>query len=300
MKKGKRLAVLLVLAALLCSCAVREAVAPSEKGEAATGSPATSSPQETAPSAPPTTAPTPITMAPETTESTEPPTVPTDPDVLQAAEANQSDWSWFDDVVFIGDSVSLKLKNYVTKRRQEDPGFLGGAQFLVSGSLGSGNALQAISDETVHPVYQGSKMRLEDSVPLTGAKKVYLMLGMNDIGLYGVDKALENLETLLKLIKTNAPEVHFYIQTVTPMLQGKELSDLNNTTIRQYDDALQNLCDRLDCTYVDVARVMRDENGFLPLDYCSDPDSMGIHFTDLACQIWIGYLCEDAKLHTAG
>ena len=31
------------------------------------------------------------------------------------------EWSWFDDAVFVGDSVTLKLKNFVSKQRQTMP-----------------------------------------------------------------------------------------------------------------------------------------------------------------------------------
>ena len=57
------------------------------------------------------------------------------------AACDGADWSWFDDAVFIGDSVSFGLQNYVIAQRKNDPGFFGGAQFLTSLSLGSGNAL---------------------------------------------------------------------------------------------------------------------------------------------------------------
>ena len=80
--------------------------------------------------------------------------------------------SYFDDAVFIGDSVSLKLNLYVTKNRQSNPTLLGKAQFLTAGSMGSGNALQPVSDDSIHPLYNGEKMSLADSVAASGAKKV--------------------------------------------------------------------------------------------------------------------------------
>ena len=89
--------------------------------------------------------------------------------------------SYFDDAIFIGDSVSLKLNLYVTKSRQSNSTLLGKAQFLTAGSMGSGNALQEVSDDSIHPLYNGEKMSLADAVAASGAKKVYSMLGMNDL-----------------------------------------------------------------------------------------------------------------------
>jgi hypothetical protein len=42
--------------------------------------------------------------------------------------------------------------------------------------------------------------------------------------------------------------------------------------------------------FVDVAGVMRDEKGNLPDAYCSDAPTMGMHFTNEACQVWVDYL----------
>lgn len=211
------------------------------------------------------------------------------------AVCDSADWSWFDDAVLIGDSVSYRLQNYVIARRKSDPGFFGGAQFLTSISLGSGNALWEVSDKSVHPTYQGEKLRLEKSVPLTGAKKVYMMLGMNDIAVYGIDGAVENYCKLMDLILENAPDVEFYIQSATPICQGRERGSLNNENLARYNAALEEMCQERGIRFVDVAQVLRDVDGCLPRKYCSDPDDMGIHVTELACRVWLGYLSKDAQ-----
>lgn len=196
--------------------------------------------------------------------------------------------SYFDDAVFIGDSVSLKLKNYVTEKRQSDSDFLGKAQFLVSGSLGSGNALWEISDpESVHPMYNGEKMLLEDSVKACGADKVYIMLGLNDIAIYGIDGAVANMETMIENIKDKSPGITVFIQSATPMTRDGEKTKLNNRTLVEYDNALEELCKSNGYYYIDVASVMRDSAGYLPDNYSSDNY---VHFTDTACEIWIDYL----------
>ena len=46
--------------------------------------------------------------------------------VIQSAKADES---YLDDAVFIGDSVSLKLKNFVTAHRKTNAAFFGKAQF---------------------------------------------------------------------------------------------------------------------------------------------------------------------------
>ena len=170
-----------------------------------------------------------IPVEPEPSSS-EPPSslVPSSPSTTGVA------FSYFNDAVFVGDSVSLKLQYYVQGRRQSDPGYMGSAQFLCSGSLGSGNALWDVSGSSVHPSYQGEKMKIEDAVAKMGAKKVYIMLGMNDVAVYGAEGSVSNMSKLLGNIKAASPGVSIYVQSATPRIAGKTGS-LNNDVLYDYD-----------------------------------------------------------------
>ena len=257
--------------------------------------PGASSPPAVEPSATPAPVETPVDTQPATSE----PTGAHPTGSAQPASGNVTPvaWSWFDDAVFVGDSISLKLTGYVSKMRQSDPSFLGKAQFLTAGSLGSGNALWDVSSESVHPLYQGTKMRLEDSIAACGAKKLYILLGMNDVGMYGIDGSVANMETLLKLILEKTPDLQIFVQSATPIHKGNELKVLNNANLVIYNQGLQEMCQRNGWHYVDVASVLRDADGYLPDAYCSDASGMGMHFTDQACQVWIDYLRQDAAAY---
>jgi len=198
--------------------------------------------------------------------------------------------SYLDDAVFIGDSVSLKLKNYVTINRKTSAGFFGKAKFLAAGSMGSGNALKPLSSSSIHPPYNGTKALLEDSVKAMSAKKVYIMLGMNDIALYGIDGAVTNMGKLLDNIKDKSPNAIFYVQSATPITKERQMKTLNNVNIATYDAKLSAMCKENGYYFIDIASVMRDSSGNLVKEYCSDPDNLGIHFTDKACQVWIDYI----------
>lgn len=247
------------------------------------------------PAAEPSVTPEPV----ETPTATEPATSePTGSAQPASGSVTPVAWSWFDDAVFVGDSISLKLTGYVSKMRQSQSDFLGKAQFLTAGSLGSGNALWEVSDKSVHPLYQGTKMRLEDSIAACGAKKLYILLGMNDVGLYGIDGSVANMETLLKLILEKTPDLQIFVQSATPIHKGNELKALNNANLVTYNQGLQEMCQRNGWHYVDVASVLKDAEGYLPDAYCSDASGMGMHFTDQACQVWIDYLRQDAASYT--
>ena len=200
---------------------------------------------------------------------------------------------FFNDAVFVGDSVSLKLNYYVSDQRSYGD-WLGSAKFLTSGSLGSGQALLEVSGESLHPTYQGQKLRIEDTIANIGAKKVFIMLGMNDIAVYGIEGSLDNYEALVEDILAKSPDAVIYAQTCTPMAVGCERSVLNNKNIVKYNNALKERCAENGWRYMDIYSVVVDADGFLKADYCSDPDEMGIHFTDAGCKAWVDYLMNNA------
>ena len=196
--------------------------------------------------------------------------------------------AYFDDAVFVGDSVSLGLSYY-----EAAADVLGKAQFLTAGSLGSGNALQPVSEKSVHPRYNGQKMKVEKAVAACGAKKVYIMLGMNDIGAYGVDKSVANFRTLCKKILAEAPDVRIFVQSVTPRVNQGASADnvkLNNKNITAYNKKLAAVCGEEGWYFVNVAETMFDNSGYLKRAYCSDPDGMGMHFSYEGCKAWVDYL----------
>ena len=224
---------------------------------------------------------------------TAPEAVPTQPEPTAEAsvvmpENERASAFYFDDVLFVGDSISEGLRNF-----EEDNDVLGAAQFLTSVSLSATNALWDVSGRSVHPTWDGEKMKVEDAVPLSGAGKVYLMLGMNDIISVGVERSAANLETLCDRILANAPGTELFVQSVTPLANEGRTSGtrtLSNQTISQYNDLLEQLCLRRGWHYLNVAEALRGDNGYLRRDFCSDPDGMGMHLNYTGCAAWAEYL----------
>lgn len=213
------------------------------------------------------------------------------------AQSSQAADDYFNNAVFIGDSVTLKLKYFVQQTRQNYPSLLGNAQFLCAGSMGSGNAMEAVNDSSIHPSFRGQKMLLEDSVAAMSAEKVFIMLGMNDVAVYGPEQSAQNMMQLISRIKAKSPNVQIFIQSATPMMNSDPSRKLNNNTLFEYDLKLYELAKAMEAQgvyFVDIAYIMRNAEGNLPANYCSDPEDQALHFTDEACQQWIQYLYTHA------
>lgn len=203
--------------------------------------------------------------------------------VLEPPEITEEETDFFDDAVFIGDSVTLMLQNY-----QFSSNALGKAQFLVQGSYSVFHAV----NNTMLVSYRGSSMRLPEAIAATGAKKAFIMLGANDIGAYGIEKTMKNWETMLTRIREKAPDIEIYIQSMTPVWTGGELGKLNNPNADEYNKTLRAFAEENDCVFVDIASYMKDATGGLATEYCSDKY---IHLTFAGAQVWVQVLKNFAE-----
>ena len=199
--------------------------------------------------------------------------------------------AFFKDSVFIGDSVTLSFKNYVTKQRNNNFECLSNAEFLCSGSMSYYNAtLDPDEKDAIHPKYKGETVLVEDGVKLIGAKRAFIMLGMNDFCLFPFDQDIENAETLINRIIEKNPDIEIYVQSVTPIIASKEHGKFTNDNVDEFNKYLFEMCEKNGWTYIDINQNLKNENNCLDDDYCSDPDSQGIHLKQEACEIWVDYL----------
>lgn len=239
----------------------------------------------------PTTVPTEPTTAPTepTTTPTEPTTAPTEPTTAPTVPKDPVDVDAFlAESVFIGDSVTLALRNHCLTNKQA----LSGATILCAGSYSVRHALATPGGklegwDVVSITYQGEKMRPEDALAACGAKRVFIMLGLNDIALVGIDKTISNWGKLIANIRKTCPDIEIYIQSGTPIQLGGEKGSLNNTNMDKYNVRLEQFCQENGCYFVNVASALKNEQGGLREEYCSDDYC---HLTTAGVKAWIQYI----------
>lgn len=207
------------------------------------------------------------------------------------AETKEKIDAYFADAVFVGDSIMLGFRNYAMKRQEDE--FISKLQFLAAGSYSANNSLWDLSnEESVHPVYQGQPRYVWDSIAMMGCGKAFIMLGMNDLNVTGLEGTLEKYEELLGKIKESSPDVEIHIMGMTYILHGKEVGKLENDTIREYNAMLEEMAAKNGLGYVSVADALADANGDLAPEYCSDEFA---HQNAAAYDIWISVLRDYAK-----
>lgn len=222
---------------------------------------------------------------PESEPEPEPPAAGLVPEGARAEDA------YFDDAVFIGDSATAKLQSTVEAKRGAGTGALGQAQFLTDGLLGCANTLREVgSKDSIHPKYEGEAIPLDEAVSKIGAKKVYIMLGHNDVALYGNENTVANMKTLLAKIKEKSSEALIFVQGVTPLVAGKDNNSFSNENFKAYNELLSALCTSEGYYYLDAASSLQDEAGALKPEFCSDPEQAGFHLSEKGCEAWLEYL----------
>ncbi len=204
----------------------------------------------------------------------------------RCGESRQENFTWlaatptdfFDDAAFIGDSITIGLRNYLL----EHP-YLGKASILCQGSYSVDHAV----NNSMLISYQGDDWKPQELLKACGAKKVFILLGMNDIALHGVDKTMENWSVLLSNIRTACPDIQIYIQSGTPIYTPGQIGGLNNTRMDEYNRRLQIFAQENGCHYIDVATSLKDDTNGLARGYTTDAY---VHLTYSACKLWVEIL----------
>ena len=134
-------------------------------------------------------------------------------------------------------------------------------------------------------------MQLWNSIPLTGAKKVFIMFGLNDVGRYsdlnmGISMAVSNYDDLIDKIKANA-DVEVYIISATYVLEGGEKGYVTSENLRKLNEALIEYCNEEGIGFINFADALADSNGNLAAEYCSDGY---VHQTNAAYDVWTALL----------
>jgi len=190
--------------------------------------------------------------------------------------------SYFNDAVFIGDSLTEGLRLYNS---------LGEHQFLsyVGMSLYGIGSLK-FPNEKGEPVYSVIDMLAS----MHNVKKIYIMLGTNDhIAPDVMEYFIDNYGKFIDNIRKYRPDAMIYIQSILPVTPKKELEGrFKNEYIYMYNDALLKLAKEKKCYFIDLYNMCSDENGNLISEISPD----GIHLNIDYYKKWYSYL----KTHAVG
>ena len=203
--------------------------------------------------------------------------------VMDPPAVSDEPCTYFDDAAIIGDSITMAL--LVHNTRTQD---LGNLLFLSRGSLGLFNTLHGVLSVS----YQGVAMTPWDALKASGVSKVYIMLGTNDIGYWGIEETMKNWELFVANIRQSCPDIRIFIQSQTPMWTESEQALLTNANIDTYNGLLKEFAEANDCYFLDIAPYFKDETNGMAQVYCNDNY---VHLSAQGTAVWAQILKAHAE-----
>ena len=196
-------------------------------------------------------------------------------------ESEPVDDSYFDDVAFVGDSRTDGFRLYSGLER--------GTYFCVTGET-----VASATDMENWKTEDGRKISLADAVAAADCGKIYLMLGVNELGWNGTDIFRSHAENLLRRLQADHPDAEIVVQSLLPVSaeQDAKGSYVNNQRILAYNQVWMELAEETGCDYVNIAEAVTGEDGCLPAEMSFD----GVHLNRAGCHAWLDYL----RTHSVG
>ncbi|MEG1448207.1 MAG: GDSL-type esterase/lipase family protein [Oscillospiraceae bacterium] len=189
--------------------------------------------------------------------------------------------SYFDDAVFIGDSITTGIDGY---------DILENATVIAH----TGVNVDTIKTTPFYETEAGTLTAVETLKTIENAEKIYIMLGANGIAWFPKETLINHYEEFLLSVMEAKPDATIYIQSILPVTQSMDdlANNITNEKIDEYNLALLELAKKLDVYYVDINSSLKDENNALPAE--ASPGD-GMHFGAEYYLKWIDYL----RTHTA-
>lgn len=192
--------------------------------------------------------------------------------------------TYFDDSAIVGDSIS-----YIMFQWESQIDFLGDPLFLVRGGI----SINGLVNKFKLIYYQGKEMCLEDALAAAGVKKVFIMLGQNDLSYMTIEDTMANWGILVERIRENSPDIEIYIQSCIPEWEKNRARNDKNEKIDEANTELKVFCEENDCHFIDLAPYAEDHENKMPTCYSLDES---IHMNYDGCYAWMQVLRAYAVL----
>lgn len=201
-----------------------------------------------------------------------------DTDQYELPEHESVDASWFDNSLFIGDSLTLAMSLYSV-------GFPETTAFCAYKSI----TPKQFVDNVVVDNEDGSQTAVFDEICTHDPDSIFLLLGTNVMAT-GTDASLvATYEMLVQKLQEQFPDADIYIQGLPPVTKtvSAERISLTINRIKKVNVQLAEMAADNGCYYIDLNHAMAGEDGYLST-YIAQED--GIHLNQRGCEKWFDYL----------
>jgi len=194
-----------------------------------------------------------------------------------APEREAVDNSYFEDAAFVGDSRT--------------------DGFLIYSGIGCGKNLTSNGlsifklGEKKALTIDGKEYTLLEALALEQYGKVYLSLGVNELGYYDDQGFYDSYCKAIDDIRAVQPNAVIYVQGLIPLneeviAQTSGRAYLTNQHLRVYNNLIRKAAQEKQVVYLDLYSAFVNEHGELPAEASKD----GVHLRSDWCKQWLTYL----------
>lgn len=185
---------------------------------------------------------------------------------------------YFADAVFIGDSRTVGLFEY------------GGLEETSTFYASTGLTVHKLFTSKIVPVpgQKKKKITVEEALSQNQFAKVYLMIGINEMGTGTPETFLEKYAECVTHIQELQPDAIIYLQSIMCVTDERSSQGdyITNEGINVRNEGIAALADGERIFYLDVNQAVCDENGAMKADYTYD----GVHLKAQYIPLWKDYL----------
>lgn len=122
-----------------------------------------------------------------------------------------------------------------------------------------------------------------DSIVKLKPKKVFIMIGINDLGKgRKIQDICNNYRDILKMLDKESPNTQLYIQSVLPINHKIDNKLISNESINKLNLELESLAKLFKVNYVDLHKYLADKDNKLDTKYTND----GVHLNGSGYLVW--------------
>lgn len=198
-------------------------------------------------------------------------------------EFTKVDMDYLDGALFIGDSRTSTLYEYAGWDQ---------TVFFVEYGLTIWTVMDA---PIVTSSHTGKKITVREALQESQYDKIYMMLGINELGRGTEDTFQEQYLRVVEEIRELQPNALIFLESIMHVTQGKddEKTYINNDEINARNEKIQVLANGQDIFYIDENEVFDAEgSGKLNPEYTFD----GVHLKAKYIPIWRDFLLEHGVL----
>lgn len=183
---------------------------------------------------------------------------------------------YLDGALFIGDSRTSVLYEYAGWEK---------THFFVA----YGQTIWNVMDEVVNSDKTVGKISTREALKSQNYDKIYIMLGVNELGRGTADTFYEQYKLVIDEIRMLQPDARIFIQSILHVSEEKDSQGtyINNAEINARNEKIKTLEDGRQIFWLDVNEVFDEAGtGKLKQEYSSD----GVHIKAKYISVWRDFL----------